>query len=98
LRGKKKIEVFTLFLRKYQSCVKENYIFRILLFSGTCPNFVDKKERLLICYKFRAFSKDFSFLWPNCTVPLIPHKTWPLVCNEKNLPLIEHSQEGGGKF
>jgi hypothetical protein len=25
---------------------------------------VDKKERVLILYKFRAVSKDFSFLWP----------------------------------
>jgi hypothetical protein len=41
-----------------------NYNFRILLFYCTCPNFGDKKERVLILYTFRAVSIDFSFLSP----------------------------------
>jgi hypothetical protein len=60
LRGKRKQRVLPFFSEnRYE---KDNYIFRILLFYCTCPNFGDKKERVLILCKFRAVSIDFSFL------------------------------------
>jgi hypothetical protein len=61
----KKIEVFTLFLKNIKAMKKIiTYTLRILLFYCTFSNVVDKKERLSILYKFRAVSKDFSFLSP----------------------------------